>query len=465
MRYRSLDPAPRQYSADVSLIRRSARGPAAAPLRTSPDEIEEWLLDGAMREHDMLALFEELAWRLAAASLPVDRLSLHIGTLHPQIIGFGWNWSRDDGLCDEIKVGEGALDSDAYRLSPLARCIEHGERFRADPRDAALQARFPFLAELAGHGFTEYAALPLGGDGYHNVMTVATKAPGGVTEADLQALMGLRKIFALHVQRHIALRIAGNVLGTYLGAAAGARVLDGSIRRGSGEAISAVIMVSDLRGFTDLSGRLAGPDMIALLNAYFERMAGAVLAEGGEVLKFIGDGLLAAFPFAAFAEPAAAASRCAGRGAQGARRRRGAQRSARAARRHCRLAAAARRHRPARRRGLLRQYRRRGAARLHGHRPRRQRGQPRRGPVQAARPPAAHDRRGGEPSRRRGRAPRRASRERGGRAARRLRAALVAARDRVLPPAVIPGRAQREPGTYPSHPVVGSGLSLKRAPE
>jgi adenylate cyclase len=306
--HRSLDPAPRRYSADVSLIRRSARGPAAAPLRNSPDEIEEWLLDGAMREHDMLALFEQLAWRLAAASLPVDRLSLHIGTLHPQIIGFAWNWSRDDGLCDEIKVGEGALESDAYRLSPLARCIEHGERFRADPRDAALQARFPFLIELAGHGFTEYAALPLGGDGYHNVMTVATKAPGGVTEADLQTLMGLRKLFALHVQRHIALRIAGNVLGTYLGAAAGARVLDGSIRRGSGEAISAVIMVSDLRGFTDLSGRLAGPDMIALLNAYFERMAGAVLAEDGEVLKFIGDGLLAVFPFAAFGEPAAAAS-------------------------------------------------------------------------------------------------------------------------------------------------------------
>jgi adenylate cyclase len=306
--HRSLDPAPRRYSADVSLIRRSARGPAAAPLRNSPDEIEEWLLDGAMREHDMLALFEQLAWRLAAASLPVDRLSLHIGTLHPQIIGFAWNWSRDDGLCDEIKVGEGALESDAYRLSPLARCIEHGERFRADPRDAALQARFPFLAELAGNGFTEYAALPLGGDGYHNVMTVATKAPGGVTEADLQTLMGLRKLFALHVQRHIALRIAGNVLGTYLGTAAGARVLDGSIRRGSGEAISAVIMVSDLRGFTDLSGRLAGPDMIALLNAYFERMAGAVLAEDGEVLKFIGDGLLGVFPFAAFGEPAAAAS-------------------------------------------------------------------------------------------------------------------------------------------------------------
>jgi adenylate cyclase len=308
VRHLLLDPAPRQYTAEVSLIRRSARGPAAAPPKTSRKEIEDWLFDGAMRENDMLALFESLAWRLVAAGLPVDRLSLHVGTLHPQLIGFGWHWSRGDGLCDEIKVGEGALKSDSYRQSPLSRVIDNGETFRADPRDAALAARFPLLADLAAQGFTGYAALPLGGDGYHNVLTVATKAPHGVSAVDLETLRSLRKIFALHVQRHIALRIAGNVLDTYLGAAAGARVLDGSIRRGAGEAISAVVFASDLRGFTDMSGRLAGPDMIALLNAYFERMAGAVLAEGGEVLKFVGDGLLAVFPFAAFAEPQAAAA-------------------------------------------------------------------------------------------------------------------------------------------------------------
>jgi adenylate cyclase len=268
-----------------------------------------------MRQNDMLALFESLAWRLVAARLPIDRLSLHVGTLHPQLVGFGWHWSRDDGLCDEIKIGEGALKSDSYRLSPLARVIGHGETFRADPRDEALAARFPLLADLAAEGFTEYAALPLGGDGYHNVLTVASKAPHGVSAADLQTLRHLRRIFALHVQRHIALRIAANVLDTYLGAAAGERVLDGSIRRGVGEAIRAIVFVSDMRGFTDLSGRLAGPDMIALLNAYFERMAGSVLAEGGEVLKFVGDGLLAVFPFAAFAEPrtAAAAALRAGR--------------------------------------------------------------------------------------------------------------------------------------------------------
>lgn len=103
------------------------------------------------------------------------------------------------------------------------------------------------------------------------------------------------------------LRIAGNVLDTYLGAAAGRRVLGGSIKRGAGEPIRAVIWASDLRGFTDLADRLDGRAMIALLNAYFERLAGAVIAHDGEILKFIGDGLLAVFPFTAFPDEAKAA--------------------------------------------------------------------------------------------------------------------------------------------------------------
>jgi adenylate cyclase len=103
-------------------------------------------------------------------------------------------------------------------------------------------------------------------------------------------------LFALHVERHIAQRIAENAVNAYLGDVAGRKVLSGSIQRGNGEAIRAVIWVSDLRGFTTLSDHLSGADMIVLLNAYFETLAGAVLAHGGEVLKFMGDGLLAVFP-------------------------------------------------------------------------------------------------------------------------------------------------------------------------
>jgi adenylate cyclase len=103
-------------------------------------------------------------------------------------------------------------------------------------------------------------------------------------------------LFALHVERHSVLRISDNALNAYLGLGAATKVLNGSIKRGAGESIHAVIWISDLRGFTDLSDRLSGSDMLALLNAYFEVMAGAVLSHGGEVLKFIGDGLLAVFP-------------------------------------------------------------------------------------------------------------------------------------------------------------------------
>ena len=308
MRVQPPDPAPREYPPAVHLLRRSARGSAAAPGVTTVDDIIAWLLGDAIGDNDLLTLFESLVWRLVAAGLPLDRASLHVGTLHPQMIGLTWNWELADAICDEVRVGEASLGTDAYRRNPLFRVIEHGETVRAMTDDADTVARYPLVAALAAQGYTEYTASPLGGGTvFHNAATVATRQVGGFTPAQRADLNRILKVFGLHVERHVIQRIAGNVLDTYLGAAAGARVLGGSIRRGSGEPIHAVVWASDLRGFTDLADRLDGPDMIALLNAYFERMAGAVIDHGGEVLKFIGDGLLAVFPFGAFAVETAAA--------------------------------------------------------------------------------------------------------------------------------------------------------------
>ena len=299
-----LDPSPRRYSPWVTLVRRSARGPAAAPERTTVEEIEAWLLGAAIREDDLLPLFESFVWRAAAAGLPLDRASLHVGTLHPELYGFSWSWNRSDGLCDETRVPPASLESDSYKRNPLYRVIEFGEPFRADTRDPAVAVTYPLMAELAGEGITDYIAHPIGGgETYHDAATVATRRAEGFSDAEVAAIERLLRVFALHVERHIVLRIVGNVLDTYLGRAAGGKVLAGSIKRGSGEAIRAVVWISDLRGFTDLTDRLAGPDVTALLNAYFERLAGAVLDHGGEVLKFIGDGLLAVFPLASGANP------------------------------------------------------------------------------------------------------------------------------------------------------------------
>ena len=303
-----LDPAPRSYTASVTLLRRSDRGATVAPVQTTIADIEAWLLADAMRVDDLLELFEALAWRLVAAGAPLDRASLHVGTLHPQVFGFAWNWERADGLCDEVKVAEATLKTDAYRRNPLFRVIEFGEVFRGDTSDPDTVSKYPLMAELARRGITEYVVMPLrAGGAYHNAASIATKRPGGFTDADRADLSRILGLFALHVERHIVSRIARNVLDTYLGEAAGKQVLRGSIKRGAGEAIRAIIWVSDLRGFTDLSDRLAGSDIVALINAYFERLAGAVMAEGGEVLKFIGDGLLAVFPYAHFKDERAAA--------------------------------------------------------------------------------------------------------------------------------------------------------------
>lgn len=302
------DPSPRSYPAFVSLQRRSARGAASAPGTTDCDAIESWLLGDAATEDDLLTFYESLVWRLVAAGLPLDRTSLHVGTLHPQLFGFAWNWSLADGLCDEVRVAEQALRADAYRRNPLFGVIERGEAFRGRTDDSEMIERHPLMAELARQGIVEYLALPLrSGGSYHNAATVATRQAGGFTAWQLAGLQRILRLFALHVERHIVRRIAVNVLDTYLGSAAGGRVLDGRIKRGAGESISAVVWASDLRGFTDLSEKLDGPDMIALLNAYFDVMAGAVLSHGGEVLKFIGDGLLAVFPFTRFDDEKSAA--------------------------------------------------------------------------------------------------------------------------------------------------------------
>ena len=290
------------------LVRRSARGIAAAPAGTTIADIEHWLLHDAVREKDFLLFLESFVWRLVVAGAPIDRMSLHMGTLHPQLVGFAWNWSSIDQLCDEVKVADAATASASFLKNPISRVFESGETVRRNPKDPSAAEEFPLLGELARDGFCEYIALPLSGGVYRNAITLATRQTGGFAAADLDRINPLLSLFALHFERHSALRISGNALDAYLGAGAAAKVLSGSIKRGSGDSVHAVIWVADLRGFTSLSDRLAPADLIALLNAYFEVMAGAVLAHDGEVLKFIGDGLLAVFPFESFGTAARAAS-------------------------------------------------------------------------------------------------------------------------------------------------------------
>jgi adenylate cyclase len=127
-------------------------------------------------------------------------------------------------------------------------------------------------------------------------ISLTTRRPEGFAERDIAAFESLLPAFAALIELIETRRTARLLLDTYVGPDAGSQVLAGDIQRGQGHAIEAVVWFSDIRGFSQLSNTLPSSEVIELLNAYFDVMAEPIKARGGEILKFLGDGLLAIFP-------------------------------------------------------------------------------------------------------------------------------------------------------------------------
>jgi adenylate cyclase len=204
-----------------------------------------------------------------------------------------------------------AQDLYGHEDNPVRRVLIGGEtlRRRVDVADDKLD--FPILHDLKAEGATDYFALPIKSSfGTNYMVTYVTDRPSGFTAQEISDLTRVTRRLPLFADLRNHRRIASNILNAYLGPKTGPKVLAGQIRRGAGEEITAVLWSSDLRGFTERSDRLSGSHMIAMLNALFDAQAQAIATHGGEILKFIGDGLLAIFPIE-HAEKAATAARCA----------------------------------------------------------------------------------------------------------------------------------------------------------
>ena len=297
----------------VRTVGRRQRPVAERPIAGSALAGSEiaWIIAEGRRIEDLPALTDEVGWRLVAAGLPLARMTLHIGTLHPQLFALGCRWTARDGVTEAFEVGHEARTADVFLHSPLYPVFARRETVRRRLDAAGMGNEFPILAELREAGMTEYVAMPLVvGQAGRSAATFATDRPGGFQEEEVARLSAFAPALGL-VLENLALKlIARTLLDVYLGASAGGRVLAGDIARGAGEAIRAVISIYDLRDFTGLSDRLPGPRVTELLNRLFETQVAAVHRAGGEVLKFIGDGLLSIFPItdAAFTADAAGAA-------------------------------------------------------------------------------------------------------------------------------------------------------------
>jgi adenylate cyclase len=260
------------------------------------DDLIAWLVGGCRSAQHNADVLTELCERLTACGVPLARGALFIRTLHPEIMGRRMLW----------KAGEGTVVSDAkfeylqdpgYTASPIVRVYETGQGLRRKLGDPGCPNDFVILDELRQQGLTDYVVTPiLFGNGELHVSTWCSAAPGGFTDRAIEILAAIEDPLARIVEARGLQRVAINLLDTYVGGQAGARILAGQIRRGDIEKIRAAIWLSDMRGFTARADRMRPEDLIALLNRYFDCQVPTIRAHGGEVLKFMGDGLLAIFP-------------------------------------------------------------------------------------------------------------------------------------------------------------------------
>jgi adenylate cyclase len=255
----------------------------------------DWLIDGGRSATSPSRFMAECCERMVAAGLPLWRVGVFVRTLHPEIYGRSFIWKPGA----EVEVGAveyKILDSPDFHSSPLYIVFQQGLEVRARADDPQSN-RFPIVDELRAEGITDYIALPIFfTDGSVHASSWTTKQPGGFTDEQMAALHGLITPLSRVIEIINWRRMAASLLDTYVGNRAGERILGGQIRRGHTETMNAAIWLSDLRGFTSLSDRVPAETVVDVLNNYFDCQVAAIRNHGGEVLKYMGDGLLAVFP-------------------------------------------------------------------------------------------------------------------------------------------------------------------------
>jgi len=258
--------------------------------------VVSWLLEERMNIGRTELLLTRYCERLREIGLPVDRATIHMPQLHPQLAARSLLWLRETGGAVETGHRHGDQSDAFYLKSPVRVIYEGGTSIHRRIERQAGPQEFPILDDLLRDGFVEYLMLPIMfATGRINAVSFATKERRGFDALDRASLAATLPAFGAVLELNQTQRTARSLLDTYVGRGSGERILNGAVRRGQGEEIHAVVWYCDLRGFTQLSQREELAPVIALLNDYFDCMAAPVEANGGEILKFMGDSILAIF--------------------------------------------------------------------------------------------------------------------------------------------------------------------------
>ncbi len=268
-------------------------------------EISNWIIEVSLDGIDADKLVKGFCERVVEAGIPLNRAQIACSFLHPMFRAFSVSWNPDRGV-ERSRFAHANANTDAWLRSPFKAVVEDDTKeIRARIYRGEGVNRFPVLQELKEQGFTDYLVTSTRysdirgpGEDYldGSMSSWTTNRPDGYSDDQLDALRRLIQRLNIGLKIYVREMTTQNMLSAYLGNHAGNRVLQGQIQLGDGDMINAAIWFSDMRASTSTADRVAPDLFLDRLNRYFQCTAGAVLDHGGEVLRFIGDAVLAIFP-------------------------------------------------------------------------------------------------------------------------------------------------------------------------
>ena len=265
-------------------------------------ELTAWITEAGLAGQSEIAALTGFCDRAVHFGLPIARAIVLADTLHPIYEGRAFRWNRDKDTTVLTEYGRSDEDLGRWQRSPFFRLEQTGETLLRRRLTPESREEFSIFPELIDAGITDYVAMvnrfateAIIGDMDGIYSSWATDAPAGFNDADIAALCRLAPLLALTVKSASLARIAETIVETYLGRDAGRRVLEGRIARGITDQIEAVLWSSDLRSYTRISDTADPGEIIPLLNEYSGAIISTIYDQGGDVLKLIGDGVLAIF--------------------------------------------------------------------------------------------------------------------------------------------------------------------------
>ncbi len=272
-------------------------------------DISDWLILSALVDRSIEETITSFADKMLDAGLPVHRINCSTFQRHQIMGAVDTTWEKSSGQCTMEFVSKSELAQPSVITRPVGAIARSSSNFArhklSDPNE---RAKFELLENLHARGYSDYLILKQSYGRQYDWMdastesegvygTFATMREGGFSDTEIEAIKTLWRPYSLFLKSTIERMLSAKLLEAYVGHLPARNILDGMIERGDGNRVNCALWYSDLRGSTRLSTQLPGDEYLELLNTYFDCTAGSVMKHGGDVLKLIGDAVMAIFPF------------------------------------------------------------------------------------------------------------------------------------------------------------------------